>query len=246
MMNSQIRRERGGLLTPRPEYRDCSEPVNSGAPQQLVTLLADVSGSMDGTPIEQVNKGALDFARDLSGDPLTRATVQIQLVTFGGTVECYRFVPVTRFSPPKLVAGGGTPEAEALLEAIASTDRHSQFLRAAADVDILKAHYFLCSDGCSSSPGTVLREAATAIRQRERTRQGAFYAFGVDQAAVDALQPLFVRPVHLLGDNNFANFFRILSVSVRRVSATSVCEDLDLTPVINTLLRIPFERDDDA
>lgn len=216
------------------------------APQQLVSLLIDKSLSMSGPPIEQVNRGVADFTGDLADDPLTRETLQVQLVTFGGKVTVRPFVPISRFTPPLIEADGLTPMAEAILKAIQATERHTEFLGRAAEVDVLKPHYFVFSDGAPTSPSELLKEAAAEVRRSEQTGRGAFYGFGVNQAAVKALQPLFARRVHLLGEQNFAEFFRILSVSVRRVSSTCVSEDCDLTPVIDNLLRIADSRNDDA
>ena len=245
-MRTPFNRELHRLIGPASDKFTLDDPLNSSAPQQLVTLALDRSSSMSGAHIEQVNRGAADFARELCQDAVTRDTVQVQLVTFGSAVEVQPFVPISRFVAPNLFAAGGTPLAEAMLKAIEDTERHSEFLRTAAEVDVLKPHYFLFSDGCPTSPPRLIREAAAWVRQRERTRQGAFYGFGVNQAAVQGLQPLFIRPVHLLGEHNFAEFFRIISVSVRRVSSVSACEDVDLTPVINHLLRIPYTRNRDA
>ena len=134
------------------------------------------------------------------------------------------------------------------MAAIAGTERHRQMLIKAAEVDVRKPHYFLFSDGRPTSPEPLLKEVAACIRRIEETRQGAFYAFGVDQSAVDALQPLFPRRVHLLpeGPGGFAAFFHILSVSCRSVSARSVNEDFDLTPLIESQLQNRDSEDDDA
>jgi uncharacterized protein YegL len=182
----------------------------------------------------------------LADDALTRETVRVQLVTFGQTVEVRPFAPIARFAVPILLASGFTPMAEAILKAIQETERQVEFLDRAAELDVLKPHYFLFSDGAPTSPPELLREAAAAVHQRERLGLGAFYAFGVDQAAVMALQSLFPRRVHILGERNFADFFHVVSVSVRRVSSTSVGEEIDLSPIIGNLLRLPHRRDPHA
>jgi uncharacterized protein YegL len=187
------------------------------APQRLVTLLPDISSSMLGKPIEQVNCGAADFTVDCCEDVLTRDSLQVQIVTFGGHVHVYPFVPIAQFTPPTFRATGDTPMAEAILTAVAETDRYREFLQGIQVEAIRPQYYFLFSDG-QPNPSSLLEEAATCIRRYERDRQGAFYGFGVDQAAVAALQPFFVREVQLLSKKNFAEFFRIVSVSVRYIS----------------------------
>lgn len=221
-------------------------PTSSSAPQSLANLMLDISSSMlYGRSIDQVNRGAAEFVHELSHDPLTRHTLQVQLVTFGDKVTVRPFVPISRLVLPKFHASGFTPMAEAILTDIKRTERHSEFLGTAAEVDVRKPHYFLLSDGNPTSTQELLDKAAAAIRQRERTKQAAFYGFGVNQAAVEALQPLFQRQVFLLGEHNFIQFFRIISASVLRVSSTSISDDIDLSPIINNMLRIPYTRDPD-
>jgi uncharacterized protein YegL len=224
------------------EHGDCV----FSKPQQLISCLVDNSGSMWGTPIEQVNSGLRDCARDCSQYPVPPGTVQFQLVTFGGDVKVCPFVPVAQFVPPTLAADGLTPMAEAILAAMSGTQRYVEFLRNTAEVEVVKPLYFLLSDGRPSSPPSLLQEAAAAIAQQERNRQAAFYAFGVDQDSADALQPLFQREVQLISKADFGAFFRALSVSVRRVSCQCVSEDVDLLPVIKTTLRIPYAGNNDA
>ena len=199
--------------------------LNSSAPQRLVNVLIDKSSSMSGAPIDQVNRGLAAFAAELSQDPVTRDTVQVQLVTFGQTVEVFPFVPISRFVAPTLRSDGFTPMAEAILKAIKETERHSEFLGRAAEVDVLKPHYFLFSDGRPTSASELLKKAAAAIRRRERSGLGAFYLFGVDQAAVKALQSLFRCRVFLLGEHNFGKFFHVFQRPAQL--GQSCCSRLD-------------------
>lgn len=147
---------------------------------------------------------------------------------------------------PTLTAAGDTPLAEAILAAVAETERHAELLRRAAEVEILTPHYFLFSDGKPTSRPELLAQAAAMIRACESARRGAFYGFGTDDAAIHDLQPLFVRQVEPLGDANFADLFHVISVSVRMVSSRSASEDLDLTSLIRMQLRIPYGGSDDA
>ncbi|GEM_PF-3394198 len=238
-MRNPFRRVFPRLVGPRMDRLLREPPTNSSFPQCLANLLIDISGSMLGQSIDQVNRGAAEFVEQLSHDPVTRDTLQVQLVTFGDTVKVRPFVPITRLTPPTFVASGFTPLAEAILKAIKRTEKHSEFLGTAAEVDVLKPHYFLFSDGIPTSEPRLCRKAAAAIKRREDAKQAAFYGFGVNDAAVKALQPLFRRQVFLLGDQDFVQFFRIVSASVLRVSSSSVSDDVDLSPLIHNMLQLP-------
>jgi uncharacterized protein YegL len=227
-------------VSPLEKMRDWQSDFSWRTPQRLVSILIDISDSMQGTPIQQVNRGAADFAVDCCRDVLTRDSLQVQLVTFGDHVTCYPFVPIARLTPPTFHAAGLTPMAEAILAAITETERYQEVLQQMQVEPLKPPHYFLFSDG-QPNPSSLLAEAAACIRRQERNREGAFYGFGVDQAAVAALQPYFVREVQLLSGQHFAEFFRIISASVRYVSSRCVCEDIDLTPLIKESLRLGHE-----
>ena len=194
-----------------------SGDFNPRACQQLVSVLADKSSSMTGVPIDQVNRGVADLAGKCADDPQLRECLHVQLVAFGGRSGSPLRADCT-IVPQTLIIDGGTPLAEGILVAIAETVRHTEFLRKDTEAEILKPHFFLFSDGRPTSPPDLLTRAADCIHQIEGSRRGPFTGSGLDEAAVRLLQPLFTRPVHLLGTQNFAEFFRIISVSVRTVS----------------------------
>jgi uncharacterized protein YegL len=227
-----------GLL-PRPSLpKELAEyaVIDSYGPQQPATLVIDQSGSMTGTPIDQVNKAAVTFAEECLDDIYTRDRLQIQFVAFGGHVRVQPFVPISKFIPPRLTAGGGTP--------LEGTERFVAMLQQAR-LEIPRPYYFLLSDGCPSSPRDLLDKTAAVIAQLERARRGTFYGFGIDAAAVEALQPLFTRAVRRLPKKGFAAFFRIVSLSVRLVSSGCISEDDDIDDIVDGELR-NLQDDDDA
>jgi uncharacterized protein YegL len=79
------------------------------------SLLLDISGSMDGARIAQLNQGLRDFEAAIKADPLTAARVSINIVTIGGAGPsqvniAQDWVDGTDFrAPPPFTAGGPTP-----------------------------------------------------------------------------------------------------------------------------------------
>jgi uncharacterized protein YegL len=217
--------------------RHLSVNLRNAAPQQLVSVIVDVSGSMYGDPIDEVKRGALQFKTECSADPALRSRLQVQFGTFGGGVRLAPFVPIAAFEPPVLRAGGDTPLAEAVLAAIEATDEHTTLLRRAAELEVYKPLYFLSSDGEPTSSEESLELAAQKIRRYEETKRGEFYGFGVDADSVQALQPLFVRQVESLPGVSFTKFFDIISASVYHVSRRAVGEEPDLRHIIHGFLR---------
>lgn len=54
----------------------------------LCVLVVDVSSSMGGEPIKQLNAGLQDFQRDVIDDFVTSQRLEVSIVTFGSSVDC--------------------------------------------------------------------------------------------------------------------------------------------------------------
>ena len=74
-----------------------------------VLLLLDTSGSMAGPAIEELNRGIASFKEDVLKDSQASLSVDLAVVTFGGTVKKIQdFVTVDEFTPPLLKPDGYT------------------------------------------------------------------------------------------------------------------------------------------
>ena len=72
-------------------------------PRCPCVLLVDVSGSMSGDKMEQLNNGIAAFARELKTDLLASLRTEVAIITFASTVETAQdFVTADRFEPPRL------------------------------------------------------------------------------------------------------------------------------------------------
>ena len=77
-------------------------------------LLLDVSGSMSGNPIRELNAGVVLLKDELSADPLASKRVQIAVVTFGPVETVTDFVDAGHWVAPALTAKGNTPMGAAI------------------------------------------------------------------------------------------------------------------------------------
>src|SRR5262245_28888037 len=88
-------------------------------PRVPCVLLLDVSGSMSGRPIAELNAGVAAFRDALVADPLACKRVEVAVVTFGGSVQTASpFTTVAAFEPAPLRATGDTPMGAAILHAV--------------------------------------------------------------------------------------------------------------------------------
>ena len=64
-----------------------NEFADNPEPRCASLLILDVSVSMQGERIRQLNEGLVAYKDDLAGDGLARKRVEVAIVTFGGTVD---------------------------------------------------------------------------------------------------------------------------------------------------------------
>ena len=96
-----------------------SELANNPNTRIPICIALDVSGSMDGKKIDELNRGVNIFLKTIFEDEITRYSADIAILTFGGTVEkVLDFGAVEDIKLPKFLARGGTPMGEAVLEAL--------------------------------------------------------------------------------------------------------------------------------
>ena len=78
-------------------------------------FLVDVSESMVGTPIEQVQEGMRTIIQELRVDPYALETVFVSIIAFAGRAKVLSpLTELSKFYPPVFPVGGGTSLGEAL------------------------------------------------------------------------------------------------------------------------------------
>lgn len=81
----------------------------------LCMLVLDVSGSMAGEPINQLNKGLQEFHRDILDNFVASQRLEISIVTFGSSVTCIQEPSLAQnFQMPTLTVNGTTPLVDAV------------------------------------------------------------------------------------------------------------------------------------
>ena len=172
-----------------------------------------VSGGV--SRIDLLNEGVRAYHTDLMGDSLAIQRVEVSLITFGGTVQTVvPFVTAGEFTPPTLVANGGTPMGEAILQAVESVAERKRLYKQNG-LHYFRPWIFLITDG---EPTDAWQPAATSVREGENRKAFAFFAVGVEGANFEVLRQISVRePLRLIGCS-FREMFVWLSQSQRSVS----------------------------
>ena len=189
-------------------------------------LLLDVSGSMNGQPLNELNVGLTTFRDELSADALALKRVEVGIVTFGPVKVEMPFTSASTFYPSTLQSQGDTPTGAAITQALKMVeDRKSDYR--ANGISYYRPWVFLITDG---RPTDSWKSAAEAIREGEASKKFAFFAIGVQGADMDTLRQISVREPLSLQGLKFRELFSWLSASLRSVSRSTPGTEVPLAP----------------
>lgn len=186
-------------------------------PRCPCVLLLDVSGSMSGSPIDELNRGLVTFKDELATDPLAMKRVEVAVVTFGPVKLEQAFTGAATFYPPTLQSQGDTPMGAAITQALSMVEDRKREYKANG-ISHYRPWVFLITDG---APTDSWQAAAAAIREGEGAKKFAFFAVGVKGANMDILQQMCVRAPLSLDGLRFRELFSWLSSSLKSVSRST-------------------------
>lgn len=109
-----------------------------------IYFLVDISESMVGDPIEQVQEGIANIIRELKKDPYSLETVYISVVGFAGEAEVITpLQDIISFYPPKIPIGSGTSLSQGLIKIMDCIDR--DIVKTTYDRKVTGSLLFFCS-----------------------------------------------------------------------------------------------------
>lgn len=188
-------------------------------------LLLDISGSMGGRPIDELNAGVAAYRQEVLADEVASLRVEVAVVTFGGSPSVITdFTTVHGFNPPVLVAGGETPMGSAINQGLDLIDRRKQEYKT-NKINYFRPWVFLITDG---EPTDEWAPAAQRVRAGEAAKAFAFFAVGVQNANMEKLKQIAVREPLRLDGLKFQDLFRWLSASQARVSRSKPTDEIAL------------------
>ena len=191
-------------------------------------LLLDVSGSMAGYALAELQAGLDQYKDELSADALASRRIEVGLVTFGGGVQTVSpFVGAPQFTVPRLSATGDTPMGQAIVTGLDLLQARKTELRTHG-VQLFRPWIFLITDGAPTDANSAWwQQAVQRIREGERNQSFIFFAVGVKGADMARLSELTERKYSLEG-LRFRDLFAWLSASQKVVSASAPGDKLAL------------------
>ncbi|EEY6813911.1 VWA domain-containing protein [Escherichia coli] len=194
-----------------------SDFASNPEPRCPCILLLDVSGSMNGRPINELNAGLVTFRDELLADPLALKRVELGIVTFGPVHVEQPFTSAANFFSPILFAQGDTPMGAAITKALDMVEERKREYRANG-ISYYRPWIFLITDG---APTDEWQAAANKVFRGEEDKRFAFFSIGVQGADMKTLAQISVRQPLPLQGLQFRELFSWLSSSLRSVSRST-------------------------
>ena len=196
----------------------------------LCVLVLDVSGSMFGSPIEELNRGLQDFYKEIQSDETTSQRLEVSLITFNNFVNTIQEPAlVDNFKMPVLKAGGSTAMVDAVNEAIDKVESRKKWYKETGQ-PYYRPWIILMTDG-EPDDGQDVNGLGARIRQETQEKKYVFLPIGIQNANMHTLNLIKgTMPPQKLQDLKFLQFFKWLSASMGVIVNHAEGEKVNLTP----------------
>lgn len=206
--------------------------VNNPTARVPVCLCLDISGSMQGKPIDELNEGVRLFYDTIKDDEVAAYSAEISIVTFGGTKAEYMadFASLQlQPNPPVLFASGLTPMGEAVNMGLDLLERRKEEYKDAG-VDYFQPWLVLMTDGIPNGKPEELTRAINRTVELVNSKKLTVFPIGIGKEADMNILSQFSpkrSPLRLQG-LKFKEFFQWLSKSVSQTSQSIPGESIKL------------------
>ena len=210
------------------DFKNLVEPDNYET-KCLCVLVLDVSGSMNGEPINELNEGLKTFKKTVGADPNAKRRLEVSVITFESSVktemESTLFEKIEEF--PILNVGGSTKLVDGVNEAIKKVKERKTYYKKSGQ-KYYRPWIVLMTDGEPDSDQNVTA-LAEEVKTGEEEKHFIFFAVGVQNANMKTLETLCNNyPPAKLKGLNFKDFFLWLSVSFSTITSSRPDEKVNL------------------
>ncbi len=195
-----------------------AEDAQNEEPKCHVVLCLDVSGSMSGTRINQLNAGVQEMLRFIKKDELATLRVELSIITFGSTAQVIcEANTIDFYSHEPLVTSGNTAMGAGLELALTLIEKRKAYYKKTFQ------HYFrpilvMITDG-GPTDGMKYKAMGNQIYKLELEKGLTFFAIGTEGAKKEVLEQVSkFRPPLPVSNKDFKELFQWLSASVSAVS----------------------------
>jgi uncharacterized protein YegL len=181
-----------------------------------VCLALDISGSMEGSKIRELNAAVESFFQSIRNDEMASISAEIAIVTFGGNVrQVLDFAGIERQHIPRLSASGGTPMGEAVNMSLDMLEQAKR-VYSQMGIDYYQPWLVLMTDGESTDN---INSAAARCSQLIANRKLTIFPIAIGSDAnlsnLRAFSPN-LKPLRM-EETDLRRFFSWLSKSTSKV-----------------------------
>lgn len=162
-------------------------PQNIGEKHVACVLLVDISGSMNGRSIAELNEGLQEFGRALAQDGQARGCADVCIISFNtGVQTVVPFCPAVNYMAPQLSAGGLTCMNQAILEGLNAIEERKNLYKSYG-IPYFRPWIFLLTDG---EPTDTENEGAAKQRLWDavNSKKVNFFPMGIGNANIAKLK----------------------------------------------------------
>ena len=214
--------------------------MNHGEKHVACVLLVDVSGSMAGSSIAELNEGLAAFAKALKNDAKAFGCTDVCVISFDSQVRTVvPFCSAAEFTAPVLTTGGSTAMNEGIITALDAIDQRKQEYRNIG-VDYWRPWLFLMTDGAPTDSGYEA-DAKRRLQDALTRKKVNFFPMGVGGASIRKLQEYTLNGNGMVlkaTADNFKEAFIWLSSSMSVISNSSPYEKNAELPTIPRTISI--------
>lgn len=197
----------------------------------LCVLVVDISGSMHGEPINQLNKGLQEFHKEIMEDFVASQRLEVTIVTFGSSVQCIQEPNlVNNFQMPTLSADGSTKLVDGVRLAMDVVENRKQWYKETGQ-NYYRPMIILITDGEPDGDQDLIG-LSNEVSNKVASKSFIFYSLGVRGYNHQKLNQICSTPPPLpLDGYKFSEFFKWLSNSIGIITKSTEGEVLMLPPV---------------
>lgn len=156
-----------------------------------LVLLLDTSGSMDGAPIDELNKALVQIKEDILNDKMLSNRLEVGIVAFDDDARVER--PIDLISPdtdlPILSIGGVTNLVAGMNKAIELVTDRKNFYKSNGEL-YYRPFIVLFTDGAPTNTPEEIEELDKNIQKLSDEKRFKFLPFGIDGADMQLLAKL--------------------------------------------------------
>jgi len=206
---------------------DNNELANNSMTRLPISILLDISGSMEGEPIKKLNEGLAVFINEVLNDEISSLAADISIITFGGNVSLVTgFTDVHKIHLTEFFADGGTPIGEAINKSLDLLDeRKKEYIENA--IEYYQPWMCLMTDG---HPTDNINSATVRTKDLVKNRKLTIFPVAIgNQVDMNTLSNISPKtpPLRLEG-LKFKEYFEWLSGSISMVSQSQRGDSVDL------------------